>query len=319
MSVRLQHVRVPEGQFYRLKPKAVKVVLYLPHNVRTSGRRTHCGLRCVAAESPGNVVEGREGKKKRAGGLLHLRSLDVLICFSNKAALWGRVLLIWSTHTATNRFGQMHECWIVVFRCFGTVWPISAASPTTFFKFDTFVSVSFSATQGHTFWANILISWFQWVSAGRFDCFPFEASVCIWSWKTLNQVRVCVTPLCWKKCAQPGSYQKVLVFNPSCLTRRPTAGRSTDWLQPAELSNLEIIKALFQQFLLNVGAALNNLVSLFCVFFWSRMSVSLSMCVILYLISGWGNVYTGYLKGRNSFSTKACKERAWLPWALCVS
>lgn len=246
--------------------------------MRTSGHRTRCGLRCVAAESSANVVEGREGKKKRAGGLLHLRSLDVLICFSNKAALWGRVLLIWSTHMAINRFGQRHECWVVVFRCFGTVWPISAASPTTFFKV-WHITLCLSLQHKDTP-LNILISWFQWLSARRFDCFPFEASVCIWSWKTLDQVRVCVTPLCWKKCAQSGSYQKVLVFNPSCLTRRPTAGRSTDWLQPAELSNLGIIKALFQQFLLNVGAALNNLVSLFCVFFWSRMSVSLSMCVI---------------------------------------
>ena len=38
--------------------------------------------------------ESRKGKESK--GLLHLRSLDVLIRFCNKAALLGRVLLIWT-------------------------------------------------------------------------------------------------------------------------------------------------------------------------------------------------------------------------------
>lgn len=77
-------MRVPKGRCYRLNDKAVKMC-YSPHNVKMSGHCTRRGSRCVAAASVENVVEREVEKESK--GLLHLRSLDVLICFSNKAAL----------------------------------------------------------------------------------------------------------------------------------------------------------------------------------------------------------------------------------------
>lgn len=49
--------------------------------------------RNVCRQRLGRMLEkGKQGKKREQ---VHLRSLDVLICFSNKAALWAQVLLIW--------------------------------------------------------------------------------------------------------------------------------------------------------------------------------------------------------------------------------
>lgn len=79
-------MRVPKGRCYRLNDKAVKMC-YSPHNVKMSGHCTRCGSRCVAVASVENVVEREVENEKESKGLLHLRSLDVLICSSNKAAL----------------------------------------------------------------------------------------------------------------------------------------------------------------------------------------------------------------------------------------
>lgn len=76
---------------------------YLPLNIKTSGHCTCCVLSCVAAASRETVRERKAGEEKGSEGLPHLRSLDVLICFSNKAALWGQVPLIWTNlKTAEN-------------------------------------------------------------------------------------------------------------------------------------------------------------------------------------------------------------------------
>lgn len=136
-------------------------------------------------------------KEKECKGLLHLRSLDVLICFSNKAALWGRVQLIWSTHTVKGMSAELF--------CsdFGIMTNFSSP-PHHFLHSSTHFSLPFCRITNTHLWArsHFLIS-VNFQRENRLFS-VWSISQCLVNGKLLIRWG-CASPLCWKKCAQPGS------------------------------------------------------------------------------------------------------------------
>lgn len=108
--------------------------------------------------------------------------------------------------------------------------------------------------------------------------------------------------------------QKVLVINPSCLTRRPAAGRSTDRVLPSELTRYRLIQYNSEDFQCthnNFEATLATLVRI-CVYLINKSSwrfIALLVCLILACYSFLTSACTAYLKEGHSCRLTSCKEK----------